>query len=533
MSISMFRYCLLLAFVSLLVPACSSEPDLPPKAGDACTIDADCGERLICRNDVCVERPTDPPDMGEMDMPETNNIIPPVEEEDYFISLRFNDEIEQKIDLFLLDSRTGEKRLVNLFDANCVQGCWVNRSLTHLFYLLSNPDEAGTFNVMSSPLNENYVAETEGTVLVSAVRRVRVEGDALTYIRRDGNQNIAYVRPVDGPEIQLGSIGTATGTEGHVHVDADSGLAALFTATLQTLDVTIGPYDQPLGTSSYRVDSRNYLADSGSYFGGAVATAFSADGGLMAFVTERAPLDTNACETVADCTGVGQRCGQFNRCAFIQVAVHIIDVNNLDNLGEPCQTDAACGDVHTCDIPSELQVDRAECVPRRVTLGLPGQQTLPGGTGCDLSAGDSELYYTDARGPLSFDRFGNLYLTAGRDCRDFNLEVTNILRISPTTGTVEPVYGNPGRDFDGDRCYDATEQSIDVTDCTIYIRGARLSPGGNDLVFLGSNPNLTQPSFATSTLDVWSVKRDGTNHAWIGGADQVSTVVDFRVHPIP
>ena len=97
----------------------------------------------------------------------------------------------------------------------------------------------------------------------------------------------------------------------------------------------------------------------------------------------------------------------------------------------------------------------------------------------------------------------------------------------------EVVYGNPGDNFSEANCYDSVEQQIDVENCIIFIEKAILSPKGNELAFIGTNPNVTDPSLAESNLDVWKVRRDGADHEWIGANGESYVAKTLAVHPRP
>lgn len=510
---------------------CSKEPDPLAAEGESCSIDADCESTLACRNEVCVARAgtgnnvrdpdAGPEDDGGPDTPD------PVVDEDYVVSYTVRN-LNNEDTLWVYDTDADEHTRVTPDGETCNRGCYISDSLGHYIYSEAN---GPNFNVFVAPLDASFTPGA-GTQIAENVRRVGVIGDHVTYVREEG-LNVAYAYNLaNGSEVKIGVIGDPAGTEGDWTFDPASGHAVVYSPTLQTLDVRIGSFGAEISDVTYTVDSSNFQETSGSYYGSTIPTAFSRDGNVMAMLTLSGPNDYGLCSSANDCTdGPGQRCGRFGRCSAIEVAVRFFDMNKLDNLGNPCSADAACGGIHTCDIPAETAVDQAVCMPRRVALGLPAQQLQQGETGCALTSGNDDYFYTEVRAPLTFGEDGQVYLTAARACGDLNMEHTAILRINPDNGAKTTVYSNEGEGFVADNCYNAAESAIDVTNCTIWVQRAALSPKANQLVFVGTNPNVTEPGLAQTNVDLWIVDRDGANHAWVGGRPQAERVRTFTVHP--
>ncbi|MFU8807296.1 MAG: hypothetical protein ACNA8W_26035, partial [Bradymonadaceae bacterium] len=159
---------------------------------------------------------------------------------------------------------------------------------------------------------------------------------------------------------------------------------------------------------------------------------------------------------------------------------------------------------------------------------------------CELTRGDGDHQYTQIRGPMDFGPDGRLYAVATRECKrlpsdpategELNIEKTDIVRIDPVTGELEVVWGNPGEDFSDAKCYNEAAREIDVTNCIVHIRNARLSPEGNEIVFVATNPQVLDSGLAASGLDLWRVRRNGAHHDWVGGNSDLATVRTFRVH---
>lgn len=514
--------------------ACSDDAPQKAKVGEACNIDPDCQDGLLCRGSICVEPAQTNNDVGTNNDVDVPDMEVPIENEEFYISYLIQDLLDNTRSLRVLDTQTGTKTRVSPDGYNCFNGCWVTDDLTRFYALNTNADKPGTFDVVEFPVM-NLKATGEGNVIITAVRGVRVVGNTLTYIREENEINSAYYW--DGAERPVGPLGGAQATQGDWQISSDAELAVTYRATLQTMDVLVGELGAIIDTPDkiYTINAENYQEVAGSYFGGNVPTAISKDGKRLAMITASAPLDTNACTDASQCTGPGERCGRFGRCASIKVAVHMFDLENSDNLGKPCSGNAACGPIHVCDIPSDTQLDLAVCIPRPVVLGLPGQQTQgnPARPGCELTQGNDDLFYTGARSPISFGPDGNVYVVADRDCNDFNIPAAGVLRISPTTGQIDMVYGNKTENYDVNLCYDPIENTPSVEQCVTYIDSVHLSPNGNKIAFLATNPYVVDYELAKSTLDIWVANRDGSNFKWLGNHGELEAVRAIRTHPKP
>ena len=523
------RHFFILSFLTFFSLGCSSDegPTLS-KEGGACKISSDCAAGLACRSRICVGT-TPIPDGGYMDMGtdddggQSNN---GVQDEDYVLSYIM--EISRERGLYAYDTATKKEVKVNPDEVSCALGCWLSKDTkTFLFVTQNGP----AFDLKTLAVTD-FVASGTPVTLMSSVRRVEMRDDVVTYIRVDGGAtNAYYIDLKDGVEKLLGSIGSAQTTEGDWYISPRSSMAVLFNPSLQKLDISIGAFGETL-EKKYTINSENYQEVSGSYFGGNIPTDMTDDGKIMAVLTQSAPLNYNACDNDSQCTqGPGQVCGFKNRCAAIELAVHFFDLTKLDNLGAACSADDTCGPIHTCDIPDAGQIDKAVCQPRQIKLGLPGQQTQgnPAKTGCELSNGNKDYYYTLGRS-IHFGPDKKLYMAAERDCGDQNVPDSGVLKLSPTSSEIEVTYGATGNGFNPDDCFDADENRVDVKDCNPYISNALISPGGNDIVFLGTNPNVVEFGLAKKNIDIWRVKKNGQGKEWLGNHSELDVVKDIRIH---
>lgn len=522
--------------------ACSSDDDPPPLAGegDACSVSADCADGLLCRDDICVQQPTQPdaggdadPDGAQNNENNLNNMnnLNNVSGEEFYISFELDG--DEGRELRLLNSETGENIQLNPAEVTCSRGCWVTDDLSHMVYGRQN---AGAEDVFARPIDPTDFSVGAETQVVSMASEVRIDGSFVSYSRNEDGSRIAYYREIpDGPETEIGVIGASDNNFGTWHIDPPSGTAVLYTATLQTMDIRIGEMGTPIASDPvYTVDSSG-AGGVGSFFSSSIPSAVSKDGKVLSLLLN-APFEYQACQSNADCTAPGHRCGDTDRCIVQEHVVLFVDLEATDNLGTSCSGDAACGEVHTCDIPSDVQLDQATCIPRRISLGLPGgiQQGSPSQQGCALTAGDLEAY-TTIKPPMTYGADGSAYVVGSRSCAEdgLNIPKSDILRLDPRDSDFSIVFGNPGNDFDDALCFDEENEVIDITDCEIVVDRAWTSPGGNTVTFLGTNPNVLDPSLAASTLDLWTVLRNGEDKKWIGQHSQFEEVLNLRTHALP
>ena len=547
----------LLAIAMAAAPGCNGGGDAGP--GDSCEVDADCKEGLLCRDEgdgrVCVEATggnngadagdtTD--DGGDSDGGDTPN------DEDYFISYVLADTLGgDNRDLRVWSTADQTETVVDLGDVDCGSGCWISRDASHVIYQKSTVSgPAGSGDIFKIPLDANFVPQgddSSATEVAQGVTSVKVIGNVITYKRDDS----AFYQDVnEGSETELGPV-----DDGAWHIDAAANVSAIFDpvpATAQNLDIYLGDAS---GASQkvFQVNSENYQEIGGSYYGQNVPTAVSPDGSLVAFVTS-GPNNYDKCDDASQCSGPEKKCGFQGYCTRRELTVRFIERANQGDLGMPCGGEGTCGDVHECYEPSDSTED-AVCIPGRVVVGVPKspeRAPAPGETpvnGCELTKNALEDNpFTAFNGPFSFDADGNFYGVGVRDCTGAtgagysNIAQGSIVKIDPISGSMERIYGNFGEEFDPDNgdepddpdaCYDVDEEELLPEQCNVYVDGAMLSPGGNEFAFTATNMNVTDPSLAKSTLDIWTVLSDGSDVSWEGGHNQNKTVKSFNVHPAP
>lgn len=533
-----------IALVSLVLfaAACSDDEDPGAGEGEACDVDADCAQGLLCRGQVCIastnqNNTNNPTDAGNANNSDGGGEV--VEGEDFRVSYKLA-ALDQTEELRILNTETGEEQTVSPAGLDCRFGCWLTEDTSTFLYLRTNTENPGSFDLYTAPTTtlpiETCSPETDCLEAV-AVRNVEVSGNLVTYVRQEGQQNVAYYKRVNStdPEIAIGSLGAIDSTLGDWFIAPDADKVAVYQPTLQTLDVLVGDLGELQDSVDFTVDAQNYQEVSGSYFGGQTLTAINDEGTRMAFVTQRAPLDGDACTNDSECLAPGARCGRFDRCAFIQVTMHFVDLESVDNLGESCSSNEACGPVHTCDIPDETQLNEAVCIPRRVVLGLPGeqQQGTPPQSGCALTTGNEDLFFTEVLGPVSFGADGDAYVTAVRSCDEGNIPYSAVIAVDPISGDIRDVVGNRSENFFAQDCYNPDEDVATPSSCNFYVSSALVGPEGNKIALTATNPTLSDPNLATRFVDLWTINRDGTELEWIGQHTDINPVRELKMHPLP
>jgi hypothetical protein len=236
--------------------------------------------------------------------------------------------------------------------------------------------------------------------------------------------------------------------------------------------------------------------------------------------------------------GETYRCGTQETCVRLEVTVNLIDFDNADNLGTSCSQPGGCGEVHECNIPSPQQVDDARCIPGRVVLGVPQAPAQNGESGCQIVSGDDSIDFTSANGPLSWDNENNLYLVGqlNRECLgDYDIPAGQVVKIDPTADEKGyEIVGGLGamEELDLNQCYDAETESIDVENCQPHIAHAIVSPGGNEIAFAGTNPNISTPGLGGELLYLWRMLRDDSQRWFTGDAetDPSNSISNLNVH---
>ncbi|MFP4599279.1 MAG: hypothetical protein ACLFVJ_13555 [Persicimonas sp.] len=528
-----------LAVFSLTLAGACSDDGGETGEGDECETASDCSGDLRCLDGVC--SPLDgnnnnTPDGGGPDGGGNNQAIEP---EDYYVSYVFHDKDSDAYSLRVYSTADDTHTQVSPDGVSCESHCWLSEDMSHFVWAERNADNSSNRDVYRASV-EDLEAQDDGEVIASDVSGVKVVGDVVTYQRNNDGQYAAYFMPLDsGEETTLGSLGSSQSTLNGWHVDPDSDMGVIFSPEPQVLRLKIGDLGETISETTYTLSAENYQEISGGYFGSSMPVEISADGKLMAFVTE-APNNYGACDVASDCSGPVQRCGRFGQCTAIEVTAHIVDMENLSALGESCGGPGTCeGDIHECYSPDESNTDDAVCIPARVAVGLPDQpaqratpQDQPA-EGCELSSGHDDYHYTSLRGPLSFDASGKLYVVGSRDCN--TVGDSDVLQIDPVDKTYEVVWGNPDDEggYDGDLCFDYDTSEPDDAECVPYINSAMLSPEGKELAMQATNPWVGDPSRATDNMGLWTVLRDGEEQAWAGGQELRETIEPIAVHPAP
>ncbi|MFW5966771.1 MAG: hypothetical protein ACOCV2_04590 [Persicimonas sp.] len=492
---------------------------------DTCEGDEDCESGQQCVDGVCE---ASNPDAGNNDGGSNE-----VEEEDYYISYTkaILEGGGESYHLMVYSTADEEHTQVSPSGLSCEQGCWLTEDLSHMVWLENN--EEGGRDINKAEVNEDFEVES-GTdeTLATGVSDIDVVGNAATY----REETVAYaVNVADGERTEI-AVADETEDE-HFYADPRNDMAMVFQSGDKQLNLRLGEIGGiSAGDTEVTLDGSHYQRTGGSYYGRHMPAAFSPDGDIAAFLTD-APNEYGKCEGDGDCSGPGQKCGHAGVCTVMENTVNFVDTNELDELGQACGGPGTCSaDVHECYMPDgEEDTSSAVCIPGRVALGLPdvGDQD-----GCAETEGDEDYYYSEARGPLSVDSEGNVYLVGARHCDDVDSEVghSDIVRVDPIEGEHEVVWGNSQEGgFDADDCWDSDANEPSDTDCNPYIRWATLSPEYNQLAVGATNPHVDYPAEnVEDRAGLWTVQRDGEEHGWAEGETGSDEAIEnINVHPEP
>ena len=494
-----------------------------------CEVNADCPDDLICNADA-----------GEEELACVEDQI---EEEDYQVSFVAEDTTDAE--LYIVGSRDGTQETIDTGDINCAQArsCTVTSDKSHLIVVESNDNDS--YDAKVAPLSGDQPAvDGDLEVFAGDINRPRVRGDGVAFERDVEAFVHAFYQEYDGQEFEIAELHDVETTQlaNRWDIDPVSQRTMQFIPPgLFSLDIRVGWQGELLSSANQmtQLDGSAVGGGQGSFYLTSIPTGATSDGRLVAFHAT-GPNEYGECSSDDDCSGAGQTCGANERCYAHEPTIYVIDTDNRDNLGTSCLGHDECGTVHRCDSPTD-DFDDGQCAPQRITVGVG-----PNSNGCEVTRQDGSFSYTHIDGPLSFGPDERVYFVGERDCTSSEMgddddeaqyPPSAILAGDPYTGEFEEIYGNTEReDIDLRGCGGLGEGVQDPSECTISIDSARLSPEGNDIVFLGSTATGgVSPGIAQGSMDVWRVRRDGEDPAWIGessfdGASLSAEAVDFRVH---
>lgn len=492
-----------------------------------CSEDNDCGEGESCVENECQSEESNG-ENNEQDEPES---------EDYYISYIRTNVDGDASDLMAYSTADEEHVQVSPSGLSCEYGCWLSDDLQSMVW--AEPNEEDGQDVFKMELNDELKAASDASEeeLATGVSSITFDGQVLSYQRDvDGQADAFYMDINEGEESRLGPLEDGSHTSSW-HIDSESEQVMVYEPADRELNLSFGELGETIsGQHDVTIEARHYQQSGGSYYSRSMPAAFSSDGDIAAFVTE-APVEYGACESDDDCSGPGQSCGPDDTCTVMQNTINFLDTNELDELGAACGGPGTCSsDVHECYMPDgEEETATATCRPRPVSAGLPNVGSQDG---CAETEGNEDYHYTLLHGPAGFDDADNLYLVGERNCDDVGggeVPHTDVIRVDPLEGEHEVVWGNTeGGDLDLNDCWDSEAGEPSDDECQPYISSARLSPEHNELAVEAMNPYVDNVGFAEDTPGLWTVLRNGEEHAW-AEAEQSSDqlVEDVNVHPMP
>lgn len=527
---------------------------------DTCDDSADCADGEVCdpETGICVDEggvdftceSALECDVGEICSEHGVCVEDEVVDEDYnvsFVAEARSDTVETE--LRWVDVGAGSSEVVDTGDIDCEQAyeCGVTPDGNHL--LVVERDGDGGFDASVASLEGDPPSVSgSANVFAEGVDNARIRGDGVAFESDDGSHITAHFQPHDGDAQHVATLHDVD-AESLLHrwdIHPQSGRVSQYIPVgLRSLDVRVGSTDEVL-TSDDQVhffDGANVGTALSSHYLRSIPTGFSEDGRFVAFYTE-GPNYYEECEANDDCSGTSQQCGEENRCFAAEATVNVVDMEHTDMIGEDCLGHEDCGPVHRCDSTSTDpdDFDGGECAPQRIVVGL---TTLTQGPesedGCEATRAGGDFPFTDAEPPFEFGPDGRVYFVGTRDCArspavegdedEANIPRTSVVAADPATAEIEEIWGNTDNlDFTVEGCYADDGTVEDDSMCAVYIDEARLSPAGDEVVFRATNAASASEGLNQTALDVWKVRRDGENAAWIGDSSAGHTAYDVNAH---
>ena len=507
--------------------------------GESCDSTSDCKSGLSCVSGTCQ---SDNGDAGN-----DGGIEPTAEE--YYISFSLEPATGGGGQGRLMLYSTADNSLTQVSpdSVDCRGNCYVSTDLSRFVHW---EQSGGDATIYSAPLNDELKATGQGELIKTGVNEPTPFGNYIGFRISQGEDDRAALMPVDGSgEQNIATVGGGWQIRPDNDADPNNDRLMLFDtgSGAQTLNIQAGRVGNIGSAETVTLGGSNYQEESGSYFGTPFTASISPDGAIGAYLGTGMPNNYSVCEreqeaepySSEDCDS-SYRCGTDQLCVRLEVTVNLIDFDNADNLGTQCSQPGACGDIHECNIPSPQRVDEARCIPGRVALGVPQDPAQNGMSGCQIVSSDDSIDFTSANGPMTWDNQNNLYLVGqrNRECLgDYELPAGQVVKINPTADEKDyEIVGGLGstETLDLNNCYDPDTESIVVEGCNAFISEAVVSPGGNEIAFAGTNPNISTPGLGSELLYLWRMLRDDSQRWFTGDAETTpnNTISNLNVHPI-
>ncbi len=497
----------------------------------ACTSQDECPDGRFCEDEICVIDPFGP-------------FAEPVEIEDehYFASFLADPALDSaETEIWIVDNDANASQLdTGNIDCGEVRSCTLSEDQTHLI-IIDDASSGDGFDVLTAPVDvDSLSVQEDPTPMVESVTRPRVRGNGVKFRQAESGTHVGYFQAHDGAKQELVTLHDVNASlpEAYDFDPTSERILNLVPSSLDSLNIYVSNLDgePPLGDILAHIDGSNRPGDAGSLFvSESSVSGFSEDGRFVAYATS-GPNDHEFCSSDSECSQTGHVCGTDGRCVAVEPTVHVIDMAYADKVASsaPCTSHDDCGPVNRCDSGSD-DFDGGVCQPQRIPVGLP----VSPGPGCEATRNDGSFAFTDIEGPITFGPDHRVYFVGQRHCIrtaadpeddvESDIPRTAILAGDLTTGEYEEIYGNlDGEDYSAADCSGDAGTSVG-SECYIFIDNARLSPRGNELVFMGSNPTVS-PGLAENRKEIWRVRRDGTQPMRIGGLSGAHSALEVAVH---
>lgn len=340
----------------------------------------------------------------------------------------------------------------------CRYRCDLTPDMAYLIYA----DSADPQTLRSVALGDDFQPSGDSSIIATGVTGYSIAEGAVAYISAN---TVFYHDLATGTDTQLEELQGLGGVA--LSGDGSTVLVKRVTSvTGTTMDLVRYAPDGGDGATVFTFED---ALPTGSLLGGNEPTAISPNGQFAVVMTSYRN-QTNICATNADCTEPGFTCpvGSVNsRCISQQLTAQVVNLQAVNQLGQPCAADADCGERHFCDLTAPDSTGQGQCLPGRVVLGYTGQDT------CSvLRVGE----YNGVVGRVQWVNDRQVASVLSNSCGGQNVDITDLVLVDTANGDVRPLIENPGQPFGG--CENSVEQCYEASECVVEYYNSAVSPGG-------------------------------------------------------
>ncbi len=421
---------------------------------EPCESTADCDDGEVCGDEgVCVEE--EGPTL--------------VEDEDYWLSFfarATQDVVDDTFRVLRSDLSVDEEFDTGDVDCTRTRFCGFTDSGDHFVYASQIDGQSSPYyyEVVATPVSGD-ARELDGSpeVIAENVARPELTAHGVAYERDIDERSTLFALNIGEEEQQLTELHPTNSQSFDWEYDSQLEMLMVWQPVgLDSMDVYAGAVDFEAPADERFEDRLAAILDgtnrgqAGGLFQGGGPMAISPTGRYIAYATG-GPNNYESCSdtgSTGECEGTARVCGEEEddlRCVAVENTVHVVDMEFVDMINEPCTSHDDCGPLNRCDSGAE-DLSGGVCAGERFVLGLP-PLSQGGQTGCEWTRDDESFGFTHINGPLSFGGDGRIYVVGQRDCEptaqdpatevESNIARSSIVAIDLETRTHEEVFGNP------------------------------------------------------------------------------------------